>query len=85
MGQWDGHTVAFGSSIGGAIVLFNQTLPKGWIKSFIHRQPFAAMSVFWGLTGISLPIIVPPIRRMLKLPTNQYDAEHPRAVFPKYV
>ena len=83
-GGFDGHEVAFVSTIGGAVALFHRTLPKGWVRGFIHRQPVAAMSVFWGLAGITLPLIIPPLRRAIKLPTNQYDAEHPRAIVPKY-
>jgi hypothetical protein len=34
--------------------------------------------------GIGYPLVAVPIRRALKLPTNQYDADHPNVVFPKY-
>jgi hypothetical protein len=84
MPHWDGHEVSFVTSIGGAFYLFHRTLPKGWMRGFIHRQPIAAMSVVWAITGMTLPLVVPPIRRALNLPTNQYDASHPNATFPKY-
>ncbi len=82
---FDGHEVAFGTTLVGAVALVQRTLPKGWARSFVHRHPVAAMSCFWAFTGIALPFLMPPMRRMLKLPTNQYDAEHPKAVVPKYV
>ena len=84
MVQFDGHEVAFATTIAGAYALGHRTLPKGWIRGFIHRQPVAAMAVFWGTVGITLPLLVPRMRRAMKFPTNQYDAEHPNAVFPKY-
>lgn len=82
---FDGHEVAFGTTVVGAVALIQRTLPKGWARSFVHRHPVAAMSCFWAFTGITLPLVMPPIRRMLKMPTNQYDAEHPKAVVPKYI
>jgi hypothetical protein len=84
MGQLDGHELAVVSTMGGAILLIHRTLPKGWGRAFIHRQPVAAMACFWGLTGLALPLIVPPLRRAMKLPTNQYDAHHPNVTMPKY-
>lgn len=83
--ELDGHEVGFVTTMGGAVLLAHRTLPKGWVRGFIHRQPVAAMACFWAMAGIALPLVVPPIRRALKLPTNQYDAANPRAVFPKYV
>jgi len=80
----DGHEAAVVSTMGGAILLIHRTLPKGWARSFVHRQPVAAMSVAWGLFGMALPLLVPPLRRAMKFPTNQYDAHHPDAVAPKY-
>jgi hypothetical protein len=85
MVHFDGHEVLFASSIVGAVALFDRTLPKGWARAFIHRQPVAAMATFWGLAGITLPLIIPPLRRAMKLPTNQYDADHAKVVFPKYI
>jgi hypothetical protein len=81
---FDGHELAFGTTIGGAVLLFHRSLPVGWVRGFIHRQPVAAMSVFWGLAGITLPLIIPRIRRAMKFPTNHYDAEHPNVVLPNY-
>jgi hypothetical protein len=80
----DGHEVAFVTTMGGAAMLANRTLSQGWIKGMIHRQPIAAMACFWAFVGVSLPLVVPPVRRALKLSTNQYDAANPHAVFPKY-
>jgi len=80
----DGHELAVVSSVGGAVALVNRALPKGWVRGFIHRQPVAAMSCFWMLIGVTLPLTVPRIRRAMKLPTNQYDAENPKVVLPKY-
>jgi hypothetical protein len=79
----DGHEVGIGSTIVGALYLVHRTLPKGWVRGYIHRQPVAALASFWALLGFALPLTVPPIRRALKLPTNQYNAEHPNAVIPK--
>lgn len=84
MVELDGHELAVMSTVVGGLTLVNRTLPKGWLRAFIHRQPVAALSCFWAAIGISLPLFVPPIRRALKLPTNQYDPRHPKAVFPKY-
>lgn len=80
----DGHEVAMVSTISGALWLTHRSLPQNWIRGFVHRQPVAAMSVFWGLTGMALPLVIPPLRRSLGMATNQYDADHPRATFPKY-
>lgn len=80
----DGHELAVVTTVGGGIALVNRSLPKGWVRAFVHRQPIAAMSCMWMLIGITLPLTVPRIRRAMGLPCNQYDAEHPNAVFPKY-
>ena len=83
--EFDGHEVGFVTTFGGAAFLFHRTLPKGWLRAFIHRQPVAAMACAWALVGVTLPLVVPRIRReLLHLPTNQYDAAHPHTVFPKY-
>jgi hypothetical protein len=83
-GGWDGHEIAFVSTIGGCAALVHRTMPAGWMRSFVHRQPVAAMACLWGVMGVTLPLVVPRLRRTLRLPTNQYDAHHPKAVFPKY-
>lgn len=80
----DGHELAVVSTVSGGYMLFNRSLPKGWVRGFIHRQPVAAMAVFWGLVGITLPLVVPRMRRMVGWPTNQYDAAHPKCVGPNY-
>jgi hypothetical protein len=59
-------------------------MPKGWARSFIHRQPVAAMSCFLFGVGVVLPVTVIPMRRAIGLPTNQYDAEYPGVKYPKY-
>lgn len=79
----DGHEVGIGSTVLGGIYLVHRTMPRGWIRGFIHRQPIAAMACTWGLIGFIAPLTIPRIRRALKLPTNQYDADHPDAVVPK--
>jgi len=81
---FDGHEVGVVSTMVGGMVLLNRTMHKGWVRALIHRQPIVAMSCAWGLIGIGLPLVVPPIRRKMGLPTNHYDAENPDCVFPKY-
>jgi hypothetical protein len=83
MGHIDGHEVGVASTMLGAAALVYRTLPVGWVRGFIHRQPVAALATFWAIAGFSAPLLIPPVRRALKLPTNQYDAENPKAVFPK--
>lgn len=80
----DGHELGIIASITGFYQVTNGCLGKGWVKSFIHRQPVAAFSVALGCVGVALPIVVPPIRRKLGLPTNQYDASAPGTVYPKF-
>jgi hypothetical protein len=84
MVKWDGHELAVLGTVSGAYGVINSTLGPGWIKSFIHRQPVAAMSCFLAGVGVLMPLFVVPIRRSLKLPTNQYDATREGVVFPKY-
>ena len=84
MVKWDGHELAVLGTISGVYGVCQATLGPGWVKSFIHRQPVAAMSVFLAGVGIALPLVVVPIRRSLKMPTNQYDASREGVVFPKY-
>mmetsp|Transcript_23007 Transcript_23007/g.33958 ORF Transcript_23007/g.33958 Transcript_23007/m.33958 type:complete len:92 (-) Transcript_23007:468-743(-) len=82
--EFEGHEVAVLGTVTGFLGVTNATLGKGWVKSFIHRQPVAAFSVMLCGIGVILPLTVVPIRRALKLPTNQYDAAHPKVTFPKY-
>lgn len=79
----DGHEVGIASTVFGALYLTHRTLPRGWARGFIHRQPVAALASFWAFLGFTAPLVIPPLRRALKLPTNQYNAEHPKAVVPK--
>jgi hypothetical protein len=80
----DGHELAIVSNVGGGLLLLNRTLPKGWVKGFIHRQPVAAMSSLLILVGFALPIVVPRMRYMVGLPTNLYFQGQPGCVGPKY-
>ena len=70
----DGHELGIIATVTGMYSVTTGVLGKGWVKGFIHRQPVAAFSIALGLTGLALPIVVPPIRRKMGLPTNQYDA-----------
>jgi len=79
----DGHELAIVSMCTGIYGVTQGIYGSGWVKSLIHRQPIVAMSFFLAGVGIALPIVVPPIRRKLGLPTNQYDASMPGTVFPK--
>jgi len=81
---WDGHEIAIFGTITGCLQIANSHLGKGWMKMFFHKEPIAAASVVLFGTGIVYPLIAVPIRRALKLPTNQYDADHPNVTFPKY-
>jgi hypothetical protein len=80
----DGHEAAIMFNVGGGLWLFHRVSPKGWARSLVHRQPVVALACVWALAGMAIPLVVPRIRRALKLPTNQYDAENPSAVFPEY-
>ena len=84
MVKWDGHEIGVLSTLAGCVGILHGSMPKGWAKSFIHRQPIAAMSCFMFGVGVILPVTVVPLRRALGFPTNQYDAEHPKVKFPKY-
>jgi len=89
MVHYDGHEVAVVSTMGGAALVLHRTMPKGWIRGFVHRQPVVALSCAWALLGITMPLVIPPIRRKLfKLPTNQYEDGHApyadKIVLPKY-
>jgi hypothetical protein len=84
MGHIDGHEIGFVSTIAGCAALIHRTMPKGWARALIHRQPIVSMSIAWAVVGLSLPLVLPPIRRRIGLPTNQYDATNPKTVFPTY-
>ena len=81
----DGHELAVVSTIAGALSVTNGIHGKGWFKSLIHRQPILAFSMTLGVVGISLPLVIVPIRKRLGLPTNQYDHSAPGTVFPKLI
>jgi len=82
MVEWEGHELMM---LGTATSLYQITqgaLGKGWARSLVHRYPVPAMSIALAGVGLLLPIVVVPIRRRLGLPTNQYDATHPKVVYP---
>ena len=81
----DGHELAIVSTITGAWGITQGIYGKGWFKSFIHRQPIIAFSVTLGLMGISMPLVIVPLRRALGLPTNQYDHGREGTIFPKLI
>jgi len=83
MVEWEGHELMM---LGTATSLYQITqgaLGKGWARSLVHRYPVPSMAVALVGFGLLLPIVVVPLRRRLGLPTNQYDAAHPKAVFPQ--
>jgi hypothetical protein len=80
----NGHELSVISTLATGLYLTNRSLPKGWVKSIIHREPVIALSLFWAISGLTIPVVVPPIRRALGLPTNQYDPHHPNVVYDKY-
>ena len=81
----DGHELAILSTVTGALGVTHGIYGRGWYKSLIHRQPIIAFSLAMGVAGITMPLVVVPIRRKLGLPTNQYDHSHPGTVFPKII
>ena len=83
MVHFDGHEVAILGSVSGFYGITRGIYGKGWIKSMIQRQPVVAMSVALATVGVAMPVFIPPIRRRLGLPTNQYDASMPGVVYPK--
>lgn len=81
---FDGHELAVMGTLTGCLQICNTHLGKGWFKMFFHLQPIAAAScVLFGF-GVTYPLIAVPIRRALKLPTEQYCADHPNVTFSKY-
>lgn len=84
MVHFDGHEVAVLGTMSGLLQICQTHLGKGWFKMFVHTQPIAAASCILFGIGIGYPLVAVPIRRALKLPTNQYDADHPNVTFPKY-
>ena len=81
----DGHELAIFSTITGALGVTHGIYGKGWYKSLIHRQPIIAFSMTIAVIGISMPLVIVPIRKRLGLPTNQYDHTSPGTVFPKLI
>jgi len=78
----DGHELGIVSMCTGLYGVTTGVLGKGWVKSFIHRQPVAAFSVAIAGIGIVMPIFIPPLRRKLGMPTNQYEGGLPGVVYP---
>mmetsp|Transcript_25517 Transcript_25517/g.37561 ORF Transcript_25517/g.37561 Transcript_25517/m.37561 type:complete len:90 (-) Transcript_25517:208-477(-) len=83
MVEIEGHEVMMLGSVASLIGITQGCLGKGWAKHLIHRYPVVALSLGWAGFGLALPIVIVPIRRRLGMPTNHYDAAHPKAVFPK--
>jgi hypothetical protein len=81
---FDGHELAVMGTLTGALQICNSHLGKGWFKMFFHLQPIAAASCLLFGFGVTYPLIAVPIRRALKLPTEQYCADHPDVTFSKY-
>jgi len=79
----DGHELGIFSMCTGVFGVTSGILGKGWVKGFIHRQPVAAFSVAMALVGITLPIVIPPIRRKLGMATNQYEGGLPGVIYPQ--
>lgn len=46
---------------------------KRGLGLLIDREPVVVISCAFGFVGLALPLVVPPIRRSMGLPTNQYD------------
>ena len=44
MVRWDGHEIGVLSTLAGCVAITHGCMPKGWAKSFIHRQPIAAIT-----------------------------------------
>jgi hypothetical protein len=84
MVHWDGHELGVLTTIAGCVAVTHGCMPRGWAKSFIHRQPVAAMSCFLFGVGVLMPVTIVPMRRMLGMPTNQYDATYPGVKYPKF-
>ena len=82
--HWDGHEIGFLLTASGCYAAAHFSMPKGYLRAFIHKQPVLALSMGWATMAFALPFIVPPIRRRMGLPTNQYNADHPNCVYPKY-
>eukprot|EP00520_Triparma_pacifica_P005052 CAMPEP_0118639664 /NCGR_PEP_ID=MMETSP0785-20121206/4341_1 /TAXON_ID=91992 /ORGANISM="Bolidomonas pacifica, Strain CCMP 1866" /LENGTH=83 /DNA_ID=CAMNT_0006531001 /DNA_START=18 /DNA_END=266 /DNA_ORIENTATION=- len=69
----DGHV---GLVLGGAATYFatiNATMPKGWVRTFIHREPMVAGGIALAGIGMLMPLTIVPIRRALGFPTDNYD------------
>ena len=81
----DGHELSILGTMTSLYGVVRGIYGKGWIKRFIHQEPILAMSVTLFCGAIVIPLTVVPIRRAIGLPTNQYDARHPKCVFPKLI
>ncbi|KAL7687051.1 hypothetical protein Plhal304r1_c024g0082671 [Plasmopara halstedii] len=44
-----------------------------FIRHYLDREPMVVISCAIGVIGITMPMVVVPIRRSLGLPTDQYD------------
>ena len=81
----DGHEFGMLSTIGGAIGVTHGIYGRGWFRSLIHRQPVIAFSMTIAAIGVCMPLVVVPLRRKLGMPTNQYDHDDPKTVWPKLI
>lgn len=44
-----------------------------FIRYYLDREPMVVISCAIGAVGVTLPLVVVPIRRSLGFPTDQYD------------
>jgi hypothetical protein len=84
MVNFEGHAVAFYTSLAGFYSITTCSLGPGWFKRVVQLHPVVGLSVILGAAGLVMPLTVVPIRRMLKLPTHQFEPHNENAVFPKY-
>jgi len=55
-----------------------------FLRYYMDREPVVVASCVLGAIGITLPLVVVPIRRSMGLPTDQYDGPIiPEALKPK--
>ena len=80
----DGHAALVVGGCASYAAVIHSTLPKGWLRKFIHTEPVVFAACALGVVALVLPNTIIPMRRALGMPTNQYDGvEHPNCVRPK--
>ncbi|KAF1772231.1 hypothetical protein GQ600_5951 [Phytophthora cactorum] len=52
-----------------------------FIRHYLDREPMVVISCAIGAVGVTLPLVVVPIRRSMGLPTDQYDGP----IIPDYI